>query len=538
VESEFSADVIAKLKTFVEQTSDFVGVGDPWGRILYLNPAACKRLGVADYSDLTLADLFPNEAFAYYYEVVRPELLRVGSWSGEVLVNAVGSEAVPMHISTTAELGPGGETNGGVVIARDMQRFGTIVTPSGEAGTLGGLFDWPAFEDQVDRALAEDGNGLGCSVVLARVDLRETIGRHGAASTTTVLRALAGRMSRVARSIDAVGCDERDHRLGLLLRAVRNRGEALRIAEYAYDVLVKNPVTSPSGMIAAPVECGVAFAKQGDDRAALLERASEVIWPATRTATPSAEMSPDAPTLDEFRLGLSHGDVRPYAQPVVEVSSDAVIGYRALARWHHARLGPLDAPAFQPLIADTLLANQVDLCVARETAAMLTVLAREDARLRCYFPVSKGLVADIRTEQYMWEIADAFSMAMQHLCLQVERRLLDDWTPALRDALVSLDDAGVTLVVTGVADAADVSLVTTLGFSEIHIAEWFARAAATDRASLRAVDEIVRRAHEASLIVAATGVDDARHHEVLISTEIDLASGDFYGAPRQTDTIE
>src|SRR5215813_7739044 len=88
VDSGISADVAAKLQSFVEQSTDFIGVADPWGRILYLNPAACKRLGVADYSDLTLADLFPTEAFAYYYEVVRPELLRTGAWSGEVLVNA------------------------------------------------------------------------------------------------------------------------------------------------------------------------------------------------------------------------------------------------------------------------------------------------------------------------------------------------------------------------------------------------------------------------------------------------------------------
>ena len=70
------ADVAAKLHSFVEQSSDVIGLADPWGRILYLNPAACKRVGVADYSGLTLADLFPTEVFSYYYEVVRPELLR------------------------------------------------------------------------------------------------------------------------------------------------------------------------------------------------------------------------------------------------------------------------------------------------------------------------------------------------------------------------------------------------------------------------------------------------------------------------------
>ncbi len=190
------------------------------------------------------------------------------------------------------------------------------------------------------------------------------------------------------------------------------------------------------------------------------------------------------------------------------------------------------------MIAESVLANEVELYVARETAAMLTVVAREHTRLRCYFPVSKRVLADIRTEQYLWEIAEAFSLRVQHLCLQVDRPLLEDWTPALQDALVSLGDAGVTLVVTGIDDAADVSAVAALGFAEIHVSEALARAAASDRTAQRMVADIVGLAHDASLLVVATGVDDSRQRDALIPTEIDLATGDLYGAPRQTDTIE
>ena len=130
-------------------------VSDPWGRILYLNPAAKKRLGVADVSGLTLADLFPPEAFAFYYEVVRPELLRMGAWSGEVLVNATGVGAVPMYVSTTVTLGPGGETNGGVVYADELPH----IDPGSETGedvvdAATGVLARQAFADRVGLALA------------------------------------------------------------------------------------------------------------------------------------------------------------------------------------------------------------------------------------------------------------------------------------------------------------------------------------------------------------------------------------------------
>ena len=41
-DSGMDAEVLAQLLAFVEQTADFVGVSDPWGRIQYLNPAALE----------------------------------------------------------------------------------------------------------------------------------------------------------------------------------------------------------------------------------------------------------------------------------------------------------------------------------------------------------------------------------------------------------------------------------------------------------------------------------------------------------------
>ena len=80
------AAVTRQLLEFVERTSDLVGVVDEQSRVLYLNDAARKRLGVGDDTGLTTADLFPPEAFARYYDEVRPALLRSGSWHGELAV--------------------------------------------------------------------------------------------------------------------------------------------------------------------------------------------------------------------------------------------------------------------------------------------------------------------------------------------------------------------------------------------------------------------------------------------------------------------
>jgi EAL domain-containing protein (putative c-di-GMP-specific phosphodiesterase class I)/GGDEF domain-containing protein len=545
LDSRVAAEVSTQLLLFAEQTTDFVGVADPWGRILYLNPAARKRLGVADVIDLTLADVFPLEAFNFYYEVVRPELLRTGSWTGEVLVNIAGGDAVPMYVSTSANLGPGGETRGGVVYARELARAGPAVAADElELVEAAGLLPQSVFDDRVRRALAAAARDEQCALVLVNIVGRsDAIDASGPDTEASVTRSLTGRMTRLARTIDIVG-RVGERQLGLLLRGVRSRGEALRIAEMVHQALVDPPVTTAGGEAAVAVGCGVAFSRPGDDPDDLIERAwaSMSYEPAIRDADVGAaiavaDRAESSASMDDFRVGLSHGDVRPYAQPVVDLRSGRVVGYRGQARWHHRRLGVLKPAAFIDMIAETPLANEVDLYIARETAAVLALAAR-DLPLRLYTPVSKRVVTDIRTEQYLSEIADAFFLSMDQMRLELAHSLLDSRSPVLRDALESLRDSGVALVVTGVEAVAGARELAEQPFDELHISRRLTDAAATDRDAGRTISEIVRLAHDGALVAGAAGVDHQRHRDLLVEAGCDLATGALYGKPEPANTIE
>lgn len=529
------AEISAQLLLFAEQTTDFVGIADPWGHLLYLNAAARKRLGIVNLADATLADIFPLDEFAFYYEVARPQLVRTGAWSGEVRVNVAGEGPVAMYVSTSAKIGPGGEVNELVVYAREVPRPAPAgvsrVGGASEVDEETGLLTGSAFADRVRRALANGPrDGDPCALVLVDVD--------GA-----VLRSLAGRLSRLARTNDIVG-RVGEHRLGLLLGAVRSYGEALRVAQMTYESLIDPPVTTAGGEIAASVRCGAAVSTWSDVPTDLIERASAAMSnePAVRDVDaggPGTVSDPaeESASMAEFRVALSRGDVRPYAQPVVDLRSGRLVGYRGMARWHHRRLGALEASEFIGMIADTPLASQVDLNVARELAAVVT-LAVGDAPLRLYTPVSRRLIADVRTEQFLSEIADAFFLSTSQLRLQVARPLLDRWAPALRDALETLRDAGVALVLTGVENGSDARALLEHPFDELHISPRLTTAAVTDADAARAVSVIVRLARENDVPVAAAGVDSEPQADLLIDAGCDFAFGDLYGRAEPADTID
>jgi EAL domain-containing protein (putative c-di-GMP-specific phosphodiesterase class I)/GGDEF domain-containing protein len=532
------AEISAHLLRFAEQTADFVGVADGWGRVRYLNPAARKRLGIADPTDMTLADVFPLDEFAFYYEVARPHLQRTGAWSGEVRVNVGGEGPLPMYVSTSARVGPGGEINEVVVHAREVPRRASARGDgASEVDDETGLLTQSAFDDRVRRALANvSRHGDPCALVL--VDVVGTADTTDTAST--IVRSLAGRLARLARATDITGRVGK-HRLGLLLGVVRGHGEALRVAQMVYESLVDTPVVTAAGEVAVAVRCGAAVSRTGDEPTDLTERAAAAMSnePAIRDVEiggPGA-VADGSVSMADFRVGLSHGDVRPYAQPVVDLRSGELIGYRGMTRWHHRPLGTLEASAFIEMIADTPLASQVDLNVARELAAVLA-LSVGATPLRLYTPVSRRLIADVRTEQYLSEIADAFFLPMSQVCLQIARPLLDRWSPALYDALESLRDAGVALALTGVEHGSDAGALAEQRFDELHISPRLTAAAVGDPDERRAVSVIMRHARERDVLVAAAGVDTEPQFDLLIEAGCELGSGDLYGRAAPASAID
>ena len=323
----------------------------------------------------------------------------------------------------------------------------------------------------------------------------------GAPVAERAMRSLAGRMTRLSRTIDVVG-RVGQQRFGLLLHGVRDRGEALRIARTVHDSLVDPPVTTAGGEAVATVSIGVAYSEPGIDPVVLIYRASAALTHESErhdTASvvdASPEESGALATIDEFRVGMSRGDVRSYAEPVVDLRSGLVVGYRGLAR--------LAAPA--PRDDQGRRVHRHDLRDADrepgrslhrgETAAVLALAARS-APLRLYTPVSKRLIADVRTEQYLSEIADAFFLSNNQIRLQLERAFLDSWSPALRDALQSLRDAEVGLALTRVEDKSEVPDLVAHPFEELHISRRLTSDARMYAGARRSVSEIAQLARRA-----------------------------------------
>src|SRR5690349_9613452 len=120
--SEPAADVASQLLAYMEMTSDLVGVVDDQSRLVYLNDAARKRLGIGDPTGLTTADLFPPNVFARYYDEIRPALVNHGRWSGELPVLSSEDEPIPMAVTIVGRTRAAGAVTGLVLHGRELDR--------------------------------------------------------------------------------------------------------------------------------------------------------------------------------------------------------------------------------------------------------------------------------------------------------------------------------------------------------------------------------------------------------------------------------
>jgi diguanylate cyclase (GGDEF)-like protein len=255
-----------------------------------------------------------------------------------------------------------GEAGGGR-IAHHMrvQGQGEIV---GRSETISGLGRLPAGRDPLTglrdgraaRAwLAEHlGEGEAPVILLVSVNRYDAINAaFGRATGDAVLQAAARRIERHAES---------DGRRRLVARMAGAEFAVLLAAPAALEEgrflagelveAIGRPFVSGDHVITLGAKAGVAAAQAGDDAASLLRRASAALAEARdvdsapvrvlEEGAESATARGDRLEID-LRRALDQDEIEIRFQPQVSVTTGAIVGAEALARWNHPQYGEVGA---------------------------------------------------------------------------------------------------------------------------------------------------------------------------------------------------
>jgi c-di-GMP-specific phosphodiesterase len=234
----------------------------------------------------------------------------------------------------------------------------------------------------------------------------------------------------------------------------------------------------------------------------------------------------------DLKGALSRGELVPFYQPIVRLSTGGLSGFEALIRWRHPRRGLLMPEQFLPVCDEMGLMSDIGAMMMREAARQLAAWRhrhRAAGELSVAVNLSTGeidrpdLVSDVAA------IRRETGLPPGALKLEVTEgdvmRDPDRAAVVLRDlreagAALALDDFG-----TGFSS---LSYLTRLPFDTLKIDRYFVRTMASNEGSTKIVSSVVKLGQDLDMEVVAEGVENAGIARQLLALGCDYGQGFGY----------
>lgn len=411
-----------------------------------------------------------------------------------------------------------------------------------------GLPNRELLSDRIAHALAghRAGDPATIAVVLLDLDRFKVINESlGHAAGDRLLAAVGQRLIHGLRPGDTVarfGGDE----FGIVLDPVTDAAEARRIAERINGELrAPFALTGREWFVSASL--GIALADPTRATPDELLREAEIAMVRAKGDSTQRhflfEASMSEQTIErldlesDLRFALERDELRVHYQPIVDLRTDAIVGFEALVRWQHPTRGLVPPLAFIPLAEESGLIVPVGRWVL-ETAVRQAVRWRR-SRLVARGAPPPFVSVNLSARQFMAvELVDDIEAILAETGLErgaleleiTESVVMDQSETGIR-ALRRLRDLGVRLVLDDFGTGySSLSYLKHLPLDTIKIDRTFVAGieAVADRSI---VDAVIALAHGLRIGVVAEGIETARQAERLRELGCDLGQGYLFSRP-------
>ncbi len=247
-------------------------------------------------------------------------------------------------------------------------------------------------------------------------------------------------------------------------------------------------------------------------------------------------------TAAELRRGIERGEIVPYFQPIVELTTGHVTGFEALARWLHPDRGLLSPEQFLPMAEET---GQIDEIGASILEDALSQFARWRARDLPFADAT--LAVNVGTRQV---VDPAFAALVADLLAQTgipadslwleitETALLAD-VKASTVALRNLRSLGLHLAVDDFGTGySSLTYLKRFPVEAIKIDRGFVAGLGLDSEDTTIVEAVVNLGHSFGIAVIAEGLETPLQLSRLRELGCDRGQGYLFGRPRPASIVE
>ena len=367
-------------------------------------------------------------------------------------------------------------------------------------------------------------------------EINDTLGHHAG---DMVLQHVAIACNKILRDSDTVarmGGDE----FVILLPNVTDMARAVQVAERVLKA-IQEPLDIDGHRVEVGASLGIAmYPQHGKDEMELITHSDTAMYEAKRKKLGVVVYLPEMDEgksesialKGELRRAISEGEMVLHYQPVIDVSSNTVVGVESLVRWQHPRLGLVYPDTFIGLAEMSGMINPLTIEVLR--LAMLQI--REWGSLGYTYPVAVNISAinlqDKKFPEIVLAMIDEYGVPSHLLGLEVTESavMIEPFVAidnirklSLIGIQMSIDDFG-----TGYSSMA---YIQKLQVAKIKIDKSFVFAMGSSKNDEVIVRSTIDLAHNLGLKAVAEGVENIEAWNKLRDMGCDYAQGYFMSKP-------
>ncbi len=430
------------------------------------------------------------------------------------------------------------------------------------ADKLTGLANRQQFQVALERELAQSMNSE-CKLALLFIDLdgfKAVNDSYGHSVGDLLLVQVAQRLMNAVRASDLVAIRSEDDSDACLARlggdeftVILGELESDQIVEMICERIIKaleRPFELGNTSVTISASIGIALSPDdGKTPETLLQKADVAMYSAKNAGkgTYSRYESEMGKVVmrhhylsTELRKGLEESHFSLQYQPIIELGSNQVTYFEALARWQHPLDGMISPAEFIPVAEESRQIIALGHWVMR--TALMTMAAWHKLGLRnARVSVNVSVIQIRQLDLYEWvmELLAESQLPASMLMVEITESCLIDANDSTLQQLQQLRDRGVHIAIDDFGTGySSLSVLAALPIDVLKIDRSFVNKAVADTKYRQVLGSIVSLAEQLSLKVIAEGVETAEELQLLKQLKCQLIQGFYVSRPQPSRRLQ
>jgi diguanylate cyclase (GGDEF)-like protein len=237
----------------------------------------------------------------------------------------------------------------------------------------------------------------------------------------------------------------------------------------------------------------------------------------------------------DLRAALDRNELELYYQPLIDLRTNTVTGFEALARWRHSERGFVPPAKFIPVAEDSGLIVAIGEWALNE-ACRQAVSWPEHLKISVNLSPVQFLAPNLTDK--IRQTLSKFDLAPQRLVLEITERILMDNSAEILQKLGKLKSLGVRIALDDFGTGfSSLSYLRSFPFDKIKIDRAFVSDLDTGSSHAVIVQAVVSIARALGMTTTAEGVETEEQRVLLAALGYDQAQGYLFGEAVPADKV-